>query len=421
MRGRTNITPRKEPIINGQLISATVESGNTISVGDFVEYKVDYAETETTDYNVTKQEELEVANYKILLITKNSQSYLELWKKSTQERVDSIVINEERSYSYMDVVDDTHLIVYSPSSTFYYIGISNDSFDIIQTLTYGTSPNPTAICVLDSSHFGAFVKESGSSNYNMKVYVFSFDDTAITYQTYKSFALGYSNKPYASYVKKVAPGKIMLFGLTNTGSYYEAVYLISFDSSYNFSSDSYISVYTATERLKVNDTMFAFLVGRSLSLIKYDSANDAISNYLLLDLSTIFGTFNTNNGRVNISLLNENQIAIYGCLNASITTSKRECVILTYDDTQDTYSVSEKVEVSNRVQFLEMKFTISDLDDAKLFSNASSIRMKIQDDTFEHLPDTNYVKSYNGGKAIGFAKTAGNAGQTVNIYTPTLQ
>ena len=47
--------------------------------------------------------------------------------------------------------------------------------------------------------------------------------------------------------------------------------------------------------------------------------------------------------------------------------------------------------------------------------------MKIQDDTFEHLPDTNYVKSYNGGKAIGFAKTAGNAGQTVNIYTPTLQ
>ena len=46
--------------------------------------------------------------------------------------------------------------------------------------------------------------------------------------------------------------------------------------------------------------------------------------------------------------------------------------------------------------------------------------MKIQDDEFESLSDTNYVKSYTGGKAIGFAKTAGSAGQSVRVYVPVI-
>ena len=66
MRGRTNITPRKEPIVNGQLISATVEANDSISVGDFVEYRVDYAETVTSDYNISVIDELETSTYKIL-------------------------------------------------------------------------------------------------------------------------------------------------------------------------------------------------------------------------------------------------------------------------------------------------------------------------------------------------------------------
>lgn len=420
MRGRTNVTQRKAQVINGDLISATVEANDSINVGDFVEYRIDYAETATSDYNVSKLEELETTNYKILLISKNSQCYLELWKKSTQKRVDSIVISENGPIAYMDLVDNTHLIVYSPSDNiFYYVTISSNSFTITQSLTFTMTPKPTAVCVFDSSHFGAFVKESGSSNYNMKAYLFTFSASSITNTGSKSFSLGYPNTTYASYVKKVANDRIMLFGLAS--SYGRGTHLISFDNSYNFTSLSYISTNEASERLKVNDTMFAFLRNTIyLTLVKYDSTNDAISLYLELNLSTIFGSFDQTNGRADISLLNENQIAIYGCLKANITTSKRECVILTYDETQDTYSISEKIEVASAIKFSEMKFVIADVDDAKLITNASLIKLKIQDNEFEHIPDENYVKSYTGGKAIGFAKTAGVGGDSIRIYVPVV-
>lgn len=430
MRGRTNITPRKEPIINGQLITATVEVNDSISVGDFVEYRIDYAETATSDYNISVIDELETSIYKILLIAKNSQAYLELWKKSTQERVDNIVINESGSTAIMCLADNSHVIIFS-NYIYYYIEISNDEISIVQQLSYGASPNPTALCVLDSSHFGGFVKKSGSSNYDMRVYIFTFSDSAITYQNYKEFSLGYATTTYASYVKKVATNRVMLFGTSSISSYSKRVHLISFDSNFDFSNISDISFETAVKRVDINDNLFAFLnyteaqysSGNDrfeLYLMKYDSTNDVIATFLDLDLSTIFGTFPFRRGSASISLLNENQLAICGCVNVTSTSAKREGVILSYDENEDTYSISEKIEVANTLKYTDVKFTIADLTDAKIVSEIGFIKLKIQDNEFEHVPNKNYVKSYTGGKAIGFAKTAGSAGQTVSIYVPVV-
>lgn len=427
MRGRTNITPRKEPIINGQLITATVEANDSISVGDFVEYRVDYAETVTSDYNISVIDELETSTYKILLIAKNSQAYLELWKKSIQERVDNIVINENSTSAIMCLVDNSHIIVFA-NYIYYYIEISNDNLSIVQQLSYGASPNPTALCVLDSSHFGGFVKKSGSSNYDMKVYIFTFSDSGITYQTYKEFSLGYSSTTYASYVRKITNNRLMIFGTFQASNYSPGVNLISFDSNFNFSSVSYVSFTTATRRIDINENLFAFLNYTSQSsgdrfklyLMKYDSVNDTIATFLDLDLSTIFGTFSQNRGAVTISLLNENQLAICGCINVTSTSAKREGVILSYDENEDTYSISEKIEVANTLKYTGVKFTIADSTDAKIVSEIGFIKLKIQDNEFEHVPDKNYVKSYTGGKAIGFAKTAGSAGQSVRVYVPVV-
>jgi len=425
MRGRTNITPRKEPIINGQLITATVEANDSISVGDFVEYRVDYAETATSDYNISVIDELETSIYKILLIAKNSQAYLELWKKSTQERVDNIVINESGSGAIMCLADNSHVIIFS-NYKYYYIEFSNDEISIVQQLSYGASPNPTALCVLDSSHFGGFVQQSGSSNHNMKVYIFSFSDSAITYVNYTTFSLGSYGTTYADSVKKVANNKLMIFGTFSSSSSSPGINLVSFDSSYNFSNISYVSFATATRRIDINENLFAFLNYTSQSsgdrfklyLIKYDSVNDTIATFLDLDLSTIFGTFHSSSIAVTISLLNENQLAICGCVSPAYTSAKREGVILTYDENEDTYSISEKIEVANTLKYTNVKFTIADSTDAKIVSEIGFIKLKIQDNEFEHVPDKNYVKSYTGGKAIGFAKTAGVGGDSIRIYVP---
>ena len=40
MIGRTNVPQRKSPTINGDIANFTVANGNTISVGDFVSYKL---------------------------------------------------------------------------------------------------------------------------------------------------------------------------------------------------------------------------------------------------------------------------------------------------------------------------------------------------------------------------------------------
>ena len=429
MRGRTNITPRKEPIINGNLIQATVEANNSISVGDFVEYRTDYAESSASDYNVTRIGELNTSSYKILLIARNSQAQLELWKKSTQEKVHTIVVNENSSTGIMCLADSSHLIVYA-NYIYYYIGFANDEFTVIQTLSYGTSPTPTALCVLDSTHLGAFVKNSGSSNYEMKVYIFTFGDSAITYQNYKTFSLGYATRTYASYVKKVASNRIMLFGGVDYSSYSNSIHLVSFDSNFDFSNISRIDFTTISSQVDVNDNLFAFLHYESISyspskdifklyLIKYDSTNDVIDKYLELDLSTIFGTFSQNRGSSTITLLNENQLGIFGCVNVTLDSSDRDGVILAYDALNDTYSISDKLTLANTLKYTDVKFTIANSTNVKLVTDISSMRLKIQDNELEHLPDVNYVKSYTGGKSIGFAKTSGSAGDIVRIYTPT--
>lgn len=429
MRGRTNITPRKEPIINGNIVQATVEANNSISVGDFVEYRIDYAEASETNYNITILDELNTTNYKVLLVSRNNQAQLELWKKSTQEKVNTIVVNENGTIAIMCLVDSSHLLVFA-NNIYYYIEFSSDEFTVIQSTLYSASPNPTALCVLDSSHFGAFVKQSGSSNYDMKVYIFSFNSTAVTYQTYKTFSLGYGYKTYASYVKKVASDRIMLFGTNSNSNYDQNVHLVSFDGSYNFTNLSNISFESAVYQVDVNDNLFAFLNYTEpqstssndifkLHLVKYNSTGDAIDNYLTLDLSTVFGTFPFRRGSVSISLLNENQLAIFGCLNTSLSTSNREGTILTYNASQGEYSIADKITIASSLKYSDAKFVVASSANVKLLTDISLVRLKIQDNEFEHLSDANYVKSYTGGKSIGFAKTAGNAGDVIRIYTPT--
>lgn len=425
MRGRTNITPRKEPIINGQLITATVEANDSISVGDFVEYRVDYAETVTSDYNVSVIDELETSTYKILLISKNSQTYLELWKKSTQERVDSIVIDGYRGYGVsFDLVDDTHLIAKSYSCTYYYIGISNDSFTIIQSLTQ-YSDNYAEVCVLDSSHFiSVFKTQSGSSTYYIRIDKFSFDNNGITYISNENVRVSFNTT--VKYVKKVASNRIMIFCLSSSSS--GEIYLFGYDNNYAFSNILYTSAEKSVDNvIRINETLFAFLnyyeqsSGNTyrLYLFKYDSTMDTISNYLELNLKNIFGgNFSEYGNMCAISLLNENQLAIIGCIN--FNNSARKGAILSYDDTDDSYSVSDAIQVSNLLNFTDVKFTIADSTDAKIVSKIGFIKLKIQDNEFEHIPDKNYVKSYTGGKAIGFAKTAGVGGDSVRIYVPEL-
>ena len=50
MRGRTNVMQRKDPTINGLVRNFTVATGNTITKGDFVSYKLQAGKKTVTDY-----------------------------------------------------------------------------------------------------------------------------------------------------------------------------------------------------------------------------------------------------------------------------------------------------------------------------------------------------------------------------------
>lgn len=428
MRGRTNITPRKEPVINGQIIEATVEANDSISIGDFVEYRTAYSEAANQDYNdVTVIEEQEVGNYKVICLSKNNQCVLELWNKSTRTKNDTLVINSSSSTGLFDKVDNTHLIAYA-NNLYYYIEISNDTFSIVQTITKSLSPAPTAICVLDSTHFGAFVKQSGSSNYDMNVSLFTFDSSAISFVSTTSFSLGYGNQTRADYVKKVASDRIVIFD-PGSSSRSPKMNLLSFNSSYAFTNVEYQNTFTYKQRIRLNDSMLVLLeestttttLNYILHIMKYDSENDVMERYLDLNLSNFFGTFTLTRGQAVISLLNENQITIIGTTNYDLPLTSKKGMNLLYNVSDDSYSTSELIQLANTINYTGVRFAVADSDDAKIMTNTSMISLKIQGNEYEHVPNINYVKSYTGGKAIGFAKTAGVGGETVRIYVPITQ
>ena len=76
MRGRTNITPVKNPYVKGDLVQAVVETGNTIETGDFVEVVYDSDSTYLYDGSLGRPNQ-----------TSSSSSFIKLSTPSSLPRI----------------------------------------------------------------------------------------------------------------------------------------------------------------------------------------------------------------------------------------------------------------------------------------------------------------------------------------------
>ena len=429
MRGRTNITQRKQPLINGQLKEFVVESGNTIKKGDFVS---PVYSKQVYDWRIFEdcydKFTVDKSNGKYILILHNN-AHLIQFDGSEINILDSLDVTSYRSGCYYDAESNKFILtpnypdVYQDVLYAKEYTIINDSFvfvkniDLLSIATdikqnyYASSqtdrfsfkviiPNGNGyICFAETKYIKqatySYVTSDGTccafcdSNFN----VYDLQKTG----TYPSGALepGFLGVCF----RKTSNGNI--FFITNRVNLYILSTKTLLHSSVFSNNESFDS-------LDFNDSK-TFVVRT-----KYEGGTTAsYFSYVYIEyngLSEINGV---------------DKYSLY-CFNKDGDLFGLKQNLYTYSD------YSEEDMLVTLVQTENYTFPIQPISFFSLSSGGSEIILflKSSDNTaikymftkyelgkvyFGDL--TNKVKSYDG-TAIGFAGGSGNAGDTILVYVP---
>ena len=210
MRGRTNITPVKNPYVKGDLVQAVVETGNTIENGDFVE--VVYDSDSTYMYNGSLGRPSQTSSSSTSRQHNNGQ-VLEfnsgfLWYH---------YINEEPKLSYVKIENDSVVVKSTLSITYNskmlnYFGIIDTNLVALLVRTSDTQMNLLTYKIQNDS-FVEVATISGiaiTSNFQYSVCKLSSTQLVIigtqlyTSQATQSYAIKYILVNYTSTTLSVA-------------------------------------------------------------------------------------------------------------------------------------------------------------------------------------------------------------------------
>lgn len=427
MRGKTNIPPRLKPVINGDVENFVVASGNTIAKGDFVSYVLNNQYTQFDSRNMTLQYKYEYdeVNHKFFLaftVTNASPVIMLVQVVNGGLVVLDSVEAENVVYFGGACIDGNYLYVCQAPSSISYgakdvivkkYEIVNDEIvylqDYTNTITISGSGYSGVVkgIVIKGSKVYFGVRYTSSSNASVRLYYGELGEE-IPYNKYVDLSsVGNKNAEVTRFVPYVDGNYIIIASTL-------------FYSNYLYSSIAAID--TTLQTITSNDIVEESVSGRITGCDKYGSKIFCTSDSAILITEFVNGVFTT--------LYSEQYVNYKSSIIGRVSQDKF-VVIFTNASKTRTFTIGETIQtVDNSLNSIvsenegSLHYILSDFTTNILLecSNANGVVEYFGsiDETngFVIGEPTNYVQSYNGSFTVGFAKTGGTAGDTIQVYVP---
>ena len=473
MRGRTNIPPRPNAIINGDLNDFVVANNSSIDIGDFVEIE------RTEGYQMIGDTILNFAVHADVSDTLKVVSYTNTTSTTYDFRVSLIDISTGTA-RILDTYIFTRTKAQNRGGTTYQIRSTSVLVLDDGTIICGTSsvytgdPLVVRLKVVDNKLVeaekyiaqytingvdnGSLVKLSNNRFVlvcGLKMVLFTYTTSALTYV--REIVIPYLNKYVTAFCGCTSDGRIIMLTYNGDDAEYQQSYffeLLKLDTSNNISLLGYVD----TNWNKSLTDSYSYAIQYAMPL-----ANDGVIVFsrkyigsgrapktctlmsILFDASNISIGTTTTFGSIfrdvypSVTSLTEEYCRMYRIANNTFVAAVQTGATYMYGVVNvDNTGFSL---LTNALTFVHqtnvLTYPVTDMivlfSDDYLYligrgyinSNASLNQLKLKytpsDSYIEIGEDTVYVRKYTGGKAIGFAKTGGNAGQIVKIYTPVTE
>ena len=425
MRGRTNITQRTGATVNGVVREFTVATGNQISIGNFVQYKLQQDYKVFTDSSINFYEQYNYSGNKYALVGKTGNSHFLYLVEVVDETItvlDFVTLNIQDANS-------NNLCFYADGNTLYFsveginsgnvytyvYTISNDVITYVKnywTSIYTSSSYNyvvRAISKIGNNFVVLYQFQKSSSNYDYGIaavfYTFNDSNDRLVYSSVIDKIFGDSSGTSTN-------GKIdcwsdgqYIYGYFSRGSSYGYTFTVS-----SIEIANVINVGVVAVKAMCRENIILVFISNQIRVYLFSSG-------IISLLLTQGVTYNTN---ISVSLGVKNGVATVG-FNLQNNTLGMYLFDIDYSNGQ-AFSKNVIVEdVGYFGNYNNVNIVVGDEIYHILSGSDKSVKYFIYQEESESLiigTPTNYVESYNNGRTIGFAKTAGNSGDLIQIYTP---
>lgn len=465
MIGRTNVPQRKSPTINGDIANFTVANGNTISVGDFVSYKLVEEiktfnnNTYTKDFVLPYDEENDKYVVCLNVGTGNTEKLIQLVQvvNGDVEILDTISVIVSSGYEIsFDVYNGSMWYVKSAtisSNTLTFtvgnINIQNDEFVDGVDLTGSCSTAsvvsnisaPTTAFVRNGRiFFSGYVTSGTGSSRKVARYCYWVKQSGGVYSVEGSCQTSNITSAISNlYHEFCSMQQNDIITVDKSGGVYCYVSLIVYDSvndTYSFGNSVYVQTGTYSQsfaqyvNIAYNKQYLGLTLGYGNSSFVCDLKVYTVSNGVLTKIvdTSVSGVYSANSYPKVFCLKGNSFVCVSGVEGASYI--GKYCKVLCCDI--DEYGVStvatkyventanEENEICANVSFVIPVSKTSFLTYGNKGGATKYFKSLIDYDnnSVSFGEFGNVVESYSGNFNVGFAKTSGVGGDTIQVYIP---
>jgi len=431
MRGRTNITQRKQPVINGQLEQFVVENNNVITKGDFVSV-VHGSEVTLVSSNPTPTEKY--------IVDKQSGKYIVYDKLHSMLYLIQCVGDEVTILDSLNIGGYTssipHMVCYDANlnQLTLYNGewceytITNDEFVFVKNFTSfsfmaGNNESVSAESVLaiipfPDSYFLVFSASiSGNSTYK---YVYcGICDKQLTTNIYKTQAISYQSfQGRDNSVVKTENGNVFVFLHLYYSQHYYYLHHFKIDGANTVRSQVYYQYSSSSIDNKICTFNGSNTICFANGLYSYYFYVDEGTTWKQLQFSISKSVASSYSPFCSVSFIDDDKLLnVWGN-----TRDGNHFVVYEYDENLESFvEVQNNTDVSNETILGLFVKTTTGL--YLMFKDAGSNSwgfrvLYYNNGVYQFGLPTNKVRSYDGASALGFAASGGNAGDTILVYVP---
>lgn len=452
MRGRTNVPQRKAPTINGTVQNMTVASGKSVLTGDFVQYKMQEQDSRVSSDDITL---LVRNNFKISndIFTQQEINVVNLVDVSDAYSVINYVngvFHWKLSDGKILVLEDVYLKLYS---------ITNNAFNLIQELNVGSeniggvNTKYSTVCQLSN---GKIILCTCGYNSGYRMYYKSCDyvngvlsnlssSSYISNSNFEQKAIGVivgENNSFGLYIQidttytpfykvvrcvfenNAVAYKEYLYLTTNVQNRRRGLitllnknYVLMLGNNSTNAYEFYVGKVTSSGFEQIYDINVKSYVGASAENIAWSAS--MISDSEILVTYTIGGKTGSVTCYFFVVTIDE--------VGSQITTSNVVAKTITYTQLSGSYIAYDLLGVgtgfknnNGKVFYLWYCHQQYNPLAQSQYSGKYITKFTFYDNVLAIGEETSYVEKWNGGRALGFAKTGGSNGDTVEIYVPQL-
>lgn len=418
MRGRTNVMQRKEPTINGLVKNFIVASGNTIAKGDFVSYSLqtdikygDKAISSASFFKKQKCGEYFLAMYK----SSNDYQLCLIDMRIGFEIKDSLTFTSMFSFE----VDSNNRVYVGNGTTLSVYDVSEGSFDLIDDVTVTRTIVGITKTTDNADNIILLTEDFNSSTHIANIYLHTVtivsDEIVLTQEELVLSNLPvYNDDSNILYIAYMSDGYFVIVWQYPYASN-QAGYV--FAEVCQYSSGTFTHNRQSLVTLSANNyTMGSVWI------------NSGILHFTVRTTHYIYylsqGVLTASNVSDKNLIPCDNGYFIYSYTLSSGTYTEY-CKLYYWNKSTKTFTSGNALQFSTTTvpktydYFLRKVNQILQHTD---LTDDSQNRIFSFDETLDLTNGyfDNVVEEYNGNYTVGFAKTGGSAGDTVQIYVPQL-